>query len=121
MLISELLSNWGITASLANNGIECLDLLKTTETPFDLIFMDIQMPEMDGLEATRRIRHDLQMTDLPIIALTANIMDSDQQEYLKAGMNAFLPKPFDPDQLYQMLHRFIDGASRKRSTNKNSG
>ena len=106
MLISELLSNWGITVSLASNGIECLDLLKQTEPSFNLIFMDIQMPEMDGLEATRRIRHDLHL-NIPIIALTANIMDEDQQQYIQAGMDAFLPKPFDPDQLYQILHRFI--------------
>jgi CheY-like chemotaxis protein len=106
MLISELLSNWGITVSLASNGIECLDLLRQTEPSFNLIFMDIQMPEMDGLEATRRIRQDLHLS-IPIIALTANIMIEDQQKYLRAGMDAYLPKPFDPDQLYQILHRFM--------------
>jgi len=58
------------------------------------------------LEATRRIRQDLHLS-IPIIALTANIMIEDQQKYLRAGMDAYLPKPFDPDQLYQILHRFM--------------
>lgn len=108
LLISDLLSTLGITVSLAQNGVECLDLLRASEShPFDLIFMDIQMPEMDGLEATQHIRQDLHLTDMPIIALTANTKEHDQQEFKKAGMNAFLPKPFNPDQLYQILDRFL--------------
>ncbi len=100
--------------SLAKNGVECLDLLKTSEShPFDLIFMDIQMPEMDGLEAIQHIRQDLHLTDMPIIALTANTMKHDQQEFLRVGMNAFLPKPFNPDQLHQILDRFL----KKESNN----
>ena len=108
LLISDLLTNLGITVNLAKNGVECLDLLRTSEShPFDLIFMDIQMPEMDGLEATQQIRQDLHLTDMPIIALTANTKEHDQQEFMKAGMNAFLPKPFNPDQLNQILDRFL--------------
>ena len=113
MLITELLNNLGIAVSLAQNGVECLDLLKTTEAPFDLIFMDLQMPEMDGLEATRRIRQNLQLTEIPIVALTANIMQHDPQELMKIGMNAYLPKPFDPDQLIQVLERFLQKNSAK--------
>ncbi|MBY0484868.1 PAS domain S-box protein [Nitrosomonas sp.] len=114
LLISDLLSTLGITVSLAQNGVECLDLLRTSEShPFDLIFMDIQMPEMDGLEATQHIRQDLHLTDMPIIALTANTKEHDQQEFIKAGMNAFLPKPFNPDQLNQILDRFL----KKKSNN----
>ncbi|QOJ22390.1 MAG: PAS domain S-box protein [Gammaproteobacteria bacterium] len=115
MLITELLTNLGIAVSLAQNGVECLDLLNTTESPFDLIFMDLQMPEMDGLEATRRIRQDLQLTEIPIVALTANIMQHDPQELMKIGMNAYLPKPFDPDQLIQVLEQFL-----QKSANRNS-
>jgi len=108
LLISDLLTNMGITVNLAQNGVECLDLLKTSEShPFDLIFMDIQMPEMDGLEATQHIRQDLHLTHMPIIALTANITEHDQQEFIRVGMNAFLPKPFNPDQLDQILDRFL--------------
>ena len=107
MLITELLTNWGIKVSLAQNGVECLDLLKTTGSPFDLIFMDIQMPEMDGLEATRHIRQDLRLSGIPIIALTANVMAHNQQEFAETGMNAYLPKPFDPDRLIRILERFL--------------
>ncbi len=113
LLIAEMLSNLGITVNLARNGVECLDLLRTAESQFDLIFMDIQMPEMGGLEATQHIRQDLHLTDIPIIALTANIMAHDQRELIRAGMNAFLPKPFKPDQLYQILDRFL----KKESNN----
>jgi PAS domain S-box-containing protein len=116
LLISELLTNLGITVNLAKNGVECLDFLKTSEShPFDLILMDIQMPEMGGLEATQHIRQDLHLTDMPIIALTANIMEHDQRELIRVGMNGFLPKPFDPDQLHQILYRFL----KKKKKNHN--
>ncbi|MBS0299679.1 MAG: PAS domain S-box protein [Proteobacteria bacterium] len=121
MLIAELLTNLGIAVSLAQNGVECLDLLNAAESPFDLIFMDLQMPEMDGLEATRHIRQDLRLTGIPIIALTANIMQHDPQELMKIGMNAYLPKPFDPDQLIGVLEQFLQkSADRNSSTQGNA-
>lgn len=116
LLITELLTSWGIKVRLAQNGVECLDLLKTAGSPFDLIFMDIQMPEMDGLEATRCIRQELHLTSIPIVALTANIMEHDQQEFLATGMNAYLPKPFDPDQLIQVLDQFLQPGGQKTQT-----
>lgn len=115
MLMTELLANWGIRVSLVQNGVECLDMLRTSESLFDLIFMDIQMPEMDGLEATRRIRQDLQLTGIPIVALTANIMQHDAQELMKIGMDAYLPKPFDPDQLIRILEQFLPKNSADRN------
>jgi PAS domain S-box-containing protein len=121
MLIAELLTNLGIAVSLAQNGVECLDLLNAAESPFDLIFMDLQMPEMDGLEATRHIRQDLRLTGIPIVALTANIMQHDPQELMKIGMNAYLPKPFDPDQLIGVLEQFLQkSADRNSSTQGNA-
>jgi len=116
LLITELLTSWDIKVSLAQNGVECLDLLKTAGSSFDLIFMDIQMPQMDGLEATRRIRQDLHLNDIPIVALTANIMEHDQQEFLTAGMNAYLPKPFDPNQLIQVLDQYLQPGEQKTPT-----
>lgn len=107
LLMSELLGNWGITVSVAQNGDECINLLKSAKHPYDLIFMDIQMPVMDGMEAARHIRQDMHLT-IPIVALTANVMESDQQSFMLAGMNAFLPKPFDPEELHQILLRFIN-------------
>lgn len=65
------------------------------------------MPVMDGLEATRQIRRDLLLTGIPIVALTANVMEHDQQKFAQLGMDAFLAKPFDPEQLYRILQRFI--------------
>ncbi|MBL8500869.1 MAG: response regulator, partial [Nitrosomonas sp.] len=116
LLITELLTSWGIKVRLAQNGVECLDLLKTAGSPFDLIFMDIQMPEMDGLEATRCIRQELHLTSIPIVALTANIIEHDQQEFLATGMNAYLPKPFDPDQLIRVLDQFLQPGGQKTQT-----
>jgi CheY-like chemotaxis protein len=116
LLITELLTSWGIKVSVAQNGVECLDLLKTAGSSFDLIFMDIQMPEMDGLEATRCIRQELHLTAIPIVALTANIMEHDQQEFLSIGMNAYLPKPFDPNQLIQVLDQFLQSGGQKTQT-----
>jgi CheY-like chemotaxis protein len=116
LLITELLTSWDIKVSLAQNGVECLDLLKAAGSSFDLIFMDIQMPKMDGLEATRRIRQDLHLNGIPIVALTANIMEHDQQEFLAAGMNAYLPKPFDPNQLIQVLDQFLQPGGKKTPT-----
>ena len=107
ILITELLSNWGIAVTLAQNGAECLALLKAQKQSFDLIFMDVQMPVMDGLDATRHIRQDMQLTDIPIVALTANVMADDQQKFAQVGMNAFLGKPFDLEELNQILHRFV--------------
>ena len=107
LLISELLSHWGITVSMVQNGAECLEQLKTSQQPFDLILMDIQMPVMNGLEATQHIRRKMKMIDIPIIALTANVMEQDQKKFQKVGMNSFLPKPFDPEQIYHILQQFI--------------
>lgn len=112
LLMSELLGNWGVTVSLAQNGAECINLLKAAEHHYDLIFMDIQMPVMDGMEATRHIRQDMHSA-IPIVALTANVMESDQQDFMRIGMNAFLPKPFDPEELYQILLRFISQEQQK--------
>ena len=77
------------------NGLEALEAIQ--EQDFDLILMDIQMPEMDGYEATERIRENPDYQDLPIIAMTANAMSSDREQCLKSGMNDHLPKPFEPE------------------------
>jgi CheY-like chemotaxis protein len=85
------------------NGREVLDKLQ--EKKFDLIFMDIQMPEMDGLEATRMIRKGAEPQPV-IIAMTANAMQGDQEECLAQGMNDYLPKPVKLDELVSMLEKW---------------
>ncbi|AXS80979.1 PhnD/SsuA/transferrin family substrate-binding protein [Dechloromonas sp. HYN0024] len=101
----ELIQEFGTTADTAENGRQALDMLK--KRSYDLILMDMQMPEMDGLEATRQIRADPQYALLPIIAMTANAFAEDRERCLAAGMNDFIVKPVDPDDLKMQLLRHL--------------
>jgi CheY-like chemotaxis protein len=91
-LVKIMLSKVGHRVELANNGREAIEKLIKTDDPFDLIFMDIQMPIMDGLEATKIIR-SRGYGDIPIIALTASAMEEDRLSCLKVGMDDYLAKP----------------------------
>ncbi|GAB6060585.1 response regulator [Desulfonatronum parangueonense] len=115
-LVKELLSDTGLTVEMAVNGREGV-LLATTKS-FDLIFMDVQMPEMDGLEATREIRKwesSIHHPRIPIIAMTAHAMAGDRESSLAAGMDDHLTKPVDPEKLKQTLLRWIPSTHRLRS------
>ena len=102
---SILLQNVGLIVDFAENGKVASD--KATREHYDLILMDIQMPYMDGLEATRNIRRSESGNSVPIVAMTANAFVEDKQESLSAGMNSFITKPVDPSRLYQViLHEF---------------
>jgi len=105
----EFLEDAGMDVTLASNGQECLDVLQ--QGIFDLVLMDIQMPELDGLEATRRIRQDRRFQDLPIIAMTAHAMSGDREKSLAAGMNEHITKPIDKEELYLTLRRWIENRS----------
>lgn len=98
-----LLSDLQLDVQTAGDGKEAVEL--ATQTDYDLIIMDLQMPEMDGLEATRRLRDA--GCQIPIIALTANAFAEDRQRCLAAGMNDFLSKPLDPPHLYAVLRRHL--------------
>jgi two-component system, sensor histidine kinase and response regulator len=104
-LASELLGDLGVRAAVAMNGRQGVDQVLTQ--PFDLVLMDIQMPVMDGLEATRLIRADPRFHDLPIIAMTAHAMRGDRERSLDAGMNDHLTKPMNPAALSAILSRWI--------------
>jgi CheY-like chemotaxis protein len=80
---------------------------------YDLVLMDIQMPEMDGLEATRHIRNmqDTKKSSIPIVALTANLLNGNGDQYLAAGMNGFLSKPFDDQKLFNMITLNLENCS----------
>jgi len=113
MVISDHLSKIGIKPVIAVNGRIAVDLLKKRiekkETLFDLIFMDIHMPEMDGLEAAKKI---IEMgIKTPIVALTANIMSNDRETYLESGMQDCLPKPFVANELWSCLLKYIKPVS----------
>ena len=99
----ELLAAEGAQIQLADNGALGLDALRTAPVPFHVVLMDLQMPVMDGLTATRQLRLDPRFTSLPVIAMTANAMGSDREECLQAGMNDHVGKPFDLNQLVQTL------------------
>ena len=102
MVARKLLEKRSCIVTIANNGVEALDALQVDE--FDIVLMDCQMPVMDGYEATRQIRAS--GNTVPVIALTANAQTSDRDACLKAGMNDFLSKPFDPRVLYQIISRY---------------
>jgi CheY-like chemotaxis protein len=101
MLATTLLKKWGHTVVLAKNGQEAVDLFPTQA--WDLVLMDMQMPVMGGLEATRLIRATESDRKTPIIAMTANAMESDRQACLDAGMNAHLAKPFNAPALQAVI------------------
>jgi CheY-like chemotaxis protein/HPt (histidine-containing phosphotransfer) domain-containing protein len=105
----ELLGRLGVELEVAQNGHEAVAM--AGKGNFAAILMDMQMPEMDGLEATRRIREDPALRTLPIIAMTANAMKSDEEACLAAGMNAFLSKPIDRLALVQTLRQWLPKGS----------
>jgi len=101
---SKLLEKMGHGVDIAGNGYEALNAVKAL--PYDLVFMDIQMPELDGLEATRLIRKlESNAGRIPIVAMTANAMDGDRERCLEAGMNDYLPKPVKRGDLADMLEK----------------
>jgi two-component system sensor histidine kinase/response regulator len=99
-----LLEDAAIQVDLAENGEIAVRMAR--ENAYDAVLMDMQMPIMDGIEATRAIRSDPRFQNLPIIAMTANAMATDREQCLKAGMNDHIGKPIDPDQLFSVLLRW---------------
>lgn len=102
-LASKKIESWGVHVDIAQNGKVAVEMVM--KQMYDLVLMDIQMPEMDGLEATRHIRNmqDAKKASIPIVALTANLLKGDGDQYLAAGMNGFLSKPFDDQKLFNMI------------------
>ena len=105
----ELLASWGLTTEIAHNGAEALRRLED-DPAVALVLMDVQMPVMDGLQATRSLRRNPRHARLPILAMTANALPSDHQTYRAAGMNDVITKPVDPDALLAALRRYLPPA-----------
>ncbi|HRE19065.1 MAG TPA: response regulator [Rhodocyclaceae bacterium] len=100
-VVSEFLKLGGLEVVLASDGEQALQCLR--QQPFDVVLMDMMMPRMDGLEATRLLRAEPRWSRLPVIALTANATPEDRERCLQAGMNDFLTKPIDPNDLFRVL------------------
>jgi two-component system, sensor histidine kinase and response regulator len=101
----ELLEDAGLVVEVADNGQVALDLLQKAR--YDLVFMDMQMPVMDGIAATREARKLEALAHLPIVAMTANAMEQDRRKCMDAGMNDFLVKPIDPRDMLGILSRWV--------------
>ena len=112
----NMLELFGCRVDIADDGKQCLD--KLNDNSYDLVLMDCQMPVMDGYEASRKIREIEQGSDrhIPIIAVTANAMDSDRKVCLNAGMDGFLSKPFDMNGLDEVLMNWLDAKLVKAQT-----
>ena len=106
LIASEILESFGVSLETADNGRLALEILADQNKHFDLVLMDIQMPEMDGIEATRRIRASPRHADLPIIAMTAHAFDEEREKCKQVGMNDFMSKPIDPQLFHEVLLRW---------------
>ncbi len=111
VVVTTMLENLGYDYDIARNGLEAVR--RTERGGYDVILMDVQMPGMDGFESARRIRaieggkggHKSAST--PIVAMTAHVLEKDKAMCLDAGMNGFIPKPFEPDMLRDTLAHYI--------------
>ncbi len=116
-----MLESYGLDVEIAGDGKQAVN--SVMQHHYDLVLMDIQLPEMDGFEATRHIRADDRFANLPIIAMTAHAMSGDRDKSLQAGMNDHLPKPIEPDQLFTMLSKWLSpkAGSSTETIEKNNG
>ncbi len=106
-VVTAVLRKRGYTIELANDGMEALSKLEKQEG-FDLVLMDVQMPVLDGLETTRRIRQEKRWHGLPIVAMTAHAMNGDRERCLEAGMNGYISKPVHPSHLLNTVDEYLN-------------
>ena len=106
MVATGILKRMGHSVMTAGNGAEALEFLQSDAHPVDLVLMDCQMPVMDGYQATRQIRRDPALRTLPIVAVTANVMQGDREECLASGMNDYITKPYNRKELQKILNRW---------------
>ncbi len=105
-LAKIMLSKAGYQVEVANNGIEVLEIMRRRPDDFDLIFMDVQMPEMDGMEATIKLRSE-GFNSIPIVAMTAHAMKGDREKCLEVGMNDYVTKPIKREVVFEMVKNYV--------------
>lgn len=107
LLLNKVITKWGATADFAENGLQAVEKI-TTNKNYDVVLMDVYMPEMGGIEATQIIRamDEPYFKRLPIIALTASMLSSERGLIVDAGMNDYILKPFDPKGLFEKLSAY---------------
>jgi CheY-like chemotaxis protein len=111
-LDSYILTNWGLRHDICANGQIAVDKLRATEF-YDIILMDIQMPVLNGYEATRVIRGELQL-DVPIIGITAHANPAEKQKCLEAGMSYYITKPINEEELHRLMTACFVGAHNEK-------
>jgi hypothetical protein len=104
LIAMELLEDVGVVLDVVENGSLAVNKVLNATKHYDIVLMDVQMPVMDGIEATRKIREHTQT--LPIIAMTAHVMEEERQRCYQAGMNDHISKPIDPKQLYEVVEKW---------------
>src|SRR5262249_55326114 len=120
MVASELLSRLGIELDVASNGRQALEMVRAAPERYAAVLMDVQMPEMDGLAATRALREHSTLHALPIIAMTANAMTADLDDCIAAGMNDHITKPIERKALLHTLRRWLPAPSTRRQRSDSS-
>ena len=113
-LVKQILLRYGVNVELANNGLEAFEKRKSKK--YDLIFMDIQMPVMDGVEATHEIINyevEEKLEHIPIVALTANALKGDKERFLNEGLDEYIPKPIETNELLYILKKFLTVQSKE--------
>ena len=110
LIARKFLERWPVTLDVATNGKMAVDMIQCNS--FDLVLMDLQMPIMDGYEATRCIRQlaDPQKSRIPVIALTASAVLEEQEKVMAVGMNDYITKPIDPDILSKKIAKQLEGS-----------
>ncbi|MCU1276096.1 MAG: integral rane sensor hybrid histidine kinase, partial [Bryobacterales bacterium] len=103
-MVGAILQRKGYHVRITNNGEEALEALRNGD--FRMVLMDVQMPVLDGLEATRLIRQNPRWRNLPIVAMTANAIDGDRENCIAAGMNAYLSKPVQANHLLSIVEEY---------------
>jgi len=109
-VVLAVLKKKGFHIDIANDGTQALSMLAAAQDPYNVVLMDVQMPVMDGMETTRRLRRDMRWEKLPVIAMTAHAMNGDRERCLEAGMNAYIAKPVQPGHLISTIEKQLVSA-----------